>query len=146
MRHPGKIRGQRRMPLMSNPVRLIDDRGAIGLRHYQHADENCEQADEAGEPHGFTSQETGRLILERGNLLGYVAQGEYSNCRVPQLYSRRNCHANEPYIERSLKLENRALQEQTSISSPRTAQTLTTPFPTNIAVDQCLSPYLRPNP
>jgi hypothetical protein len=49
------------MPLSSDrqTVRLISEWGAAGLRQYQHADEDCEQADEADEPHGFTSQESG---------------------------------------------------------------------------------------
>jgi hypothetical protein len=43
------------MPLLSHPVRLIDDWGAIGLRQYQHAAEDYKQAeDEAGAFHGVS--------------------------------------------------------------------------------------------
>jgi hypothetical protein len=56
------------MPSLSNgkPVRLIDDRGAIGLRQCQHADENCEQADEADGLHGSTSHGKWQVISKKG--------------------------------------------------------------------------------
>jgi hypothetical protein len=78
LRTEGKIRGQRRMPLLSNGhlIRLIDDRYTTGLRPYQHADENCERADEADGPHGFTPKKVA-TGSRKGDLLG-CKRGKYS--------------------------------------------------------------------
>jgi len=53
-------------------ARLIGDLITTGLRQYQHADENCEQAGEAGGLHGFTSQVVA-TDSEKGDRLDYKA-------------------------------------------------------------------------
>jgi hypothetical protein len=64
------------MPLLSNghPIPLIDDRGAAGLRQYQHADENYEKADQADGPHGLPPKK-GVTGSRKEDLLGCVTQG-----------------------------------------------------------------------